>query len=74
MPNGLLRHVLNNFKSFGYDCNSTFFFLAVDICKKCDINAKCINDTCVCVEGFYGNGFTCRSKDKVNFLEKLYRN
>ena len=27
MPNGLLRHVLNNFKSFGYDCNSTFFFL-----------------------------------------------
>lgn len=50
------------------------FLLVVDICKKCDINAKCINDTCVCVEGFYGNGFTCRSKDEVNFLEKLYRN
>lgn len=32
----------------------------VDICKKCDINAKCINDTCLCVEGFYGNGFICR--------------
>lgn len=38
------------------------FFPAVDICKKCDINAKCINDTCVCVEGYYGDGFTCRSK------------
>ena len=38
------------------------FLFAVDICKKCDINAKCINETCICVEGFYGDGFTCHSK------------
>ncbi|XP_068705343.1 fibropellin-1-like isoform X2 [Montipora foliosa] len=31
----------------------------VDICKKCDVNAKCLNDTCICVEGYYGDGFTC---------------
>ncbi|RMX59194.1 hypothetical protein pdam_00007743 [Pocillopora damicornis] len=32
----------------------------VDICKHCDINAKCINQTCLCVEGYYGDGFTCK--------------
>ena len=70
---GLLRHVLKTILSTSVMIAiflASTFFLAVDICKHCDINAKCINDTCVCVEGFYGNGVTCRSKDKVTFLEK----
>ena len=43
-------------------CFSTFQIVSVDICKHCDINAKCINQTCLCVEGYYGDGFTCKSK------------
>ena len=37
------------------------FYFSVDICKKCDINAKCVNSTCACVDGFIGDGFKCRS-------------
>ncbi|XP_031572747.1 fibropellin-1-like isoform X2 [Actinia tenebrosa] len=31
-----------------------------DICKHCDVNAKCLNDTCICIDGYFGDGFHCR--------------
>ncbi|XP_048589945.1 neurogenic locus notch homolog protein 1 isoform X2 [Nematostella vectensis] len=32
----------------------------MDICKRCDPNAKCLNNTCVCIEGYFGDGFSCK--------------
>lgn len=33
---------------------------SADLCSKCDTEATCKNGRCVCNEGFYGNGFTCK--------------
>ena len=41
-----------------------FFLLAADPCVQCDkVNAKCVEEKCVCNEGFKGDGKTCEGKE-----------
>ncbi|KAJ7337760.1 hypothetical protein OS493_007914 [Desmophyllum pertusum] len=40
-------------------CDTQEKHCGIDKCKRCDINANCVNGTCECKHGFVGNGFTC---------------
>lgn len=52
----------NFFSSHSSHLNGWFNFLADNICTKCHKNATCISNRCVCMDGFYGDGFYCRRK------------
>ena len=42
--------------------SSLFFVIAEPECRidgECDPDARCLNNTCVCNEGFSGNGTNC---------------